>query len=49
MLKSHYRDISENQDKLWWYLGMKDILKSLGRLYAMGKTQNNCFHQTMRI
>ncbi|MDO8619165.1 MAG: class I SAM-dependent methyltransferase [Candidatus Daviesbacteria bacterium] len=29
MLKSHYRDIAQNQDKLWWHLGMKAINKSL--------------------
>ncbi len=29
MLKSHYRDIWENQDKHWWYLGMNAINQSL--------------------
>src|SRR3972149_3534197 len=29
MLKSHYRDVWENQDKHWWYLGMNVINKSL--------------------
>jgi ubiquinone/menaquinone biosynthesis C-methylase UbiE len=29
MLKSHYRDVAENQDKHWWYLGMTVINNSL--------------------
>ncbi len=37
MLKSHYKDISENQDKLWWYLGMKAINKSLLDKYLSKK------------
>ena len=33
MLKSHYREIAENQDKFWWYLGMVAINRSLLNKY----------------
>lgn len=29
MLKGHYKEIAESQDKLWWYLGMSAINRSL--------------------
>ena len=37
MLKSHYKDIADNQDKLWWYLGMAAINKSLIEKYLPKK------------
>lgn len=33
MLKSHYKEIAESQDTLWWHLGMKAINESLLRKY----------------
>lgn len=38
MLKSHYRDVAENQDKLWWYLGMRSINRSLLDKYLPRKS-----------
>lgn len=37
MLKSHYREIAENQDRLWWYLGMREINLSLLNTYLSKK------------
>lgn len=37
MLKNHYKDIAENQDKLWWYLGMTEINNSLIRTFVPKK------------
>ncbi len=37
MLKSHYKEIAENQDKHWWYLGMAAINKSLLNTYLPKK------------
>lgn len=38
MLKSHYKDIAQNQYKLWWYLGMAAINKSLLNTYLPKKS-----------
>lgn len=37
MLKSHYKEVFQNQDKLWWYLGMAAINKSLLNIYLPKK------------
>lgn len=37
MLKSHYKDFARTQDKLWWFLGMKAINRSLLDLYLLKK------------
>lgn len=37
MLKSHYKDFARAQDKLWWFLGMKAISRSLLDLYLLKK------------
>lgn len=37
MLKSHYRDIFENQDTHWWYKGMESINKAFLDKYLPSK------------